>query len=199
MALAATGPSSDVARREEMDATARLRAILTGNHALVYRILRRLGVGDAWVDDAVSRVFDVVHRRLRDIEVGRERSFVTQVAVRVAADARKARLRRAEVESPIDGRASSPEASSLAPSPEDALARQEALALLDRVLEAIETDAREVFVLHEIEQLTMAEIASALGVPAGTVASRLRRARLQFESAAKAVRRDGPSEPRGAR
>jgi RNA polymerase sigma-70 factor (ECF subfamily) len=36
-------------------------------------------------------------------------------------------------------------------------------------------------VLFEIEGLTMAEIAEALGIPPGTVASRLRRARAALE------------------
>jgi RNA polymerase sigma-70 factor, ECF subfamily len=52
--------------------------------------------------------------------------------------------------------------------------------MLDRVLDQMETDLRTVFVLYEFEELNMAEIASALGIPQGTVASRLRRARADF-------------------
>jgi RNA polymerase sigma-70 factor (ECF subfamily) len=43
-------------------------------------------------------------------------------------------------------------------------------------------DLRAVFTLYELEELKMNEIAELLGVPAGTVASRLRRAREHFEA-----------------
>ena len=60
--------------------------------------------------------------------------------------------------------------------------QREALEHIDAILERMEESLRTVFVLHEIEELTMAEISETLQVPAGTVASRLRRAREQFES-----------------
>ena len=47
------------------------------------------------------------------------------------------------------------------------------------ILGQVEERAREVFVLHELDELKMAEIANLLEVPAGTVASRLRRARAE--------------------
>ena len=49
--------------------------------------------------------------------------------------------------------------------------------LLDRALAAIEPELRSVFVLREVEQLSYEEIGAALGIPMGTVASRLSRAR----------------------
>jgi RNA polymerase sigma-70 factor (ECF subfamily) len=51
-------------------------------------------------------------------------------------------------------------------------------------------DTRPVFVLYELEGLTMDEIAACLEVPAGTVASRLRRAREAFQAAVARVDRD---------
>lgn len=164
----------EVARSDLRDA--RLRAVLTEHHALAHRILRRLGVEDAWVDEAVSRVFDVVRRRLDDVEDGRERAFVSQVAVRVASNVRRSgrAWRNASEALGRQERASSHA------TPEEELARRERVEQLDRMLASLDDDAREVFVLHEIEQLTRAEIASALGIPAGTVASRLRRAREQL-------------------
>jgi RNA polymerase sigma-70 factor (ECF subfamily) len=44
----------------------------------------------------------------------------------------------------------------------------------------MDIDLRTVFVLHEFEELNMSEIADVLEIPRGTVASRLRRARLEF-------------------
>jgi RNA polymerase sigma-70 factor (ECF subfamily) len=43
-------------------------------------------------------------------------------------------------------------------------------------------DLRVVFTLHELEEMSMSEIAELVGIPAGTVASRLRRARQDFEA-----------------
>ncbi|MFT3771354.1 MAG: sigma factor-like helix-turn-helix DNA-binding protein [Minicystis sp.] len=54
-------------------------------------------------------------------------------------------------------------------------------------------DLRAVFVLFELEQATMAEIAAMLDLPPGTVASRLRRAREHFQAAARRIAAKGGS------
>jgi RNA polymerase sigma-70 factor (ECF subfamily) len=53
---------------------------------------------------------------------------------------------------------------------------------LDRVLAAMPLDLRAVFVLYELDGFTMAEIAENLDLSPGTVASRLRRGREQFDA-----------------
>jgi RNA polymerase sigma-70 factor (ECF subfamily) len=58
--------------------------------------------------------------------------------------------------------------------------RERARDLLDRVLDEMDLDLRVVFVLYELEEMTMADIASSLELAPGTVASRLRRARADF-------------------
>jgi RNA polymerase sigma-70 factor (ECF subfamily) len=64
----------------------------------------------------------------------------------------------------------------------EAAAQQRHLALLlAQVLEQLTLELRDVFVLYELEDFTMAEIASVLELPPGTVASRLRRGREAFE------------------
>ena len=55
-------------------------------------------------------------------------------------------------------------------------------------LDALPDDLRTVFVLFEVEEMASADIAAALDLPLGTVASRLRRAREAFGTAAKRVR-----------
>ena len=54
--------------------------------------------------------------------------------------------------------------------------------LCDMVLSKINPELAEVFVLYEAEGLSSREIAELLGIPRGSVASRLRRARDQFRS-----------------
>jgi RNA polymerase sigma-70 factor (ECF subfamily) len=71
--------------------------------------------------------------------------------------------------------------SELVATPEQLAQRRRARELLDEILDAMAFDLRTVFVLYEVEELTMAEIAEALDLPPGTVASRLRRARADFQ------------------
>ncbi len=69
--------------------------------------------------------------------------------------------------------------------------------LCDLVLSKVDADLVEVFVLYELEGLTSPEIAELLQIPLGSVASRLRRAREQFRSAAarieKSLQKEGES------
>ena len=74
------------------------------------------------------------------------------------------------------------------PNPEQTTERREARKLLDEILDEMDDDPREVFVLFELEATPRAEIAALLDVPEGTCASRLRRAREQFEASAKRMR-----------
>lgn len=78
---------------------------------------------------------------------------------------------------------------SIALDPAEQLDQARARSLLDRALEALDADYRSVFALYELEELTMAEIASILDLPEGTVASRLRRARDEFRKIAKRFER----------
>jgi len=155
----------------------RIASLVATHHALVWRSLRRLGVWESDADDASQRVFLVAHRRLNDIEPASERSFLLQTALRVAADFRRSRRRQRE-----ENGHSLPFLVDPNPNPEELLDKWRARAMLDRVLDALPRDLRTVFVLFEIEELTMAEISNVVEIPAGTVASRLRRARAVFRA-----------------
>jgi RNA polymerase sigma-70 factor (ECF subfamily) len=157
----------------------RLSAMFQEHADFVWRSVRRLGVPDANVDDAVQEVFVVASRRLGEIDAGKERAFLFGTAVRVAADARRgAGRRRARISED-----EAPDAADPTPAADELVDRKRARALLDEIIASMPDDARPVFVLYELEGMTMAEIAGVLAIPAGTVASRLRRAREMFEAA----------------
>ena len=158
----------------------RLQALLAEHHAFVWRSLRRLGVPDGDVDDASQQVFLVAHRRLAEIAPESERSFLFQTALRVAADWRRAHKRRIEQTG-----MNLSDAPDLTANPEEQMDQRRARALLDQVLGAMPMDLRAVFVLFEIEEMTMMEIATLADIPPGTVASRLRRARQVFQEKAR--------------
>jgi RNA polymerase sigma-70 factor (ECF subfamily) len=175
---------------------ARVRAMVDAHFDVVWRSLRRLGVPDGGVDDAAQQVFLVASRKVDEIGLGGERAYLLGVAVRVAADARRAHRRRREVfkadeDEPDEEGRLDPGAS---PTTEDLVDQKRARELLDEVLAEMPEDLREVFVLFEVEGIGVAQIASLLGVPLGTVGSRIRRARELFE---KKVNRRVRSSPMG--
>jgi RNA polymerase sigma factor (sigma-70 family) len=67
------------------------------------------------------------------------------------------------------------------PSAEDLLISDGECALIRRALAALTPVYREVIVLREFEGLSYQDIASVIGVPAGTVMSRLSRARAELK------------------
>jgi RNA polymerase sigma-70 factor (ECF subfamily) len=125
----------------------------------------------------MQEVVVIAAARLEDIAPQSERSFLFSTAFRVGSEYRRRRASRHEV-----GEGELVHHEDPTPEP-DALADQiRARAVLDGVLAAMPTDLRAVFTLYEIEEMTMGEIAGLLRLPQGTVASRLRRAREQFEA-----------------
>jgi RNA polymerase sigma-70 factor (ECF subfamily) len=157
---------------------ARLRGLFDAHYDFVWRSLRRLGVSSEAVDDAAQEVFLVLSRKLDDVPVGKEKAFLFGTALRVASDARRARVRRRVVadEPTVEG------APDLAHAQDEELDRARARALIERVLDEMDLDLRAVFVLYELEEMTMAEIAACLDLAPGTVASRLRRAREDWQA-----------------
>ncbi len=154
---------------------ARLRGLVDRYLDFVARVLRNAGVPAAQLDDDVQLTFMTVERRLDDLHPGAERTFLLKVALHLAAHARRTAARRREVQ--VD---QAPEMVEAYATPEQLTDHKRALELLDGVLDQMHADLRTVFVLYEFEELSTAEIAGVLGLPRGTVASRLRRARADF-------------------
>jgi RNA polymerase sigma-70 factor (ECF subfamily) len=154
-----------------------MRALMQDHFDFVWRTLRRLGVPSAELDDAVQKVFLVVDRKLSLIDAGSEQSFVFQTALRVASDVRRTLRRRREL-----GETALPDRVDTSPGPDDAFDRKQARVMLDAVLEEMSIELRIVFILFELEELSSIEIGKILGLPTGTVVSRLRRARATFQA-----------------
>lgn len=167
---ATLSPVSRASEREQ-----RLRGLVDRYLDFVARVLRNAGTPEAEIDDDVQRTFIAVSNRLDDVRPDAEKSFLLQTALRMAAHARRTLARRREVHD------SDAQLALHAPlHPEQMLDQKRARELLDQVLAEMSFDLRTVFVLYELEELNMNEIAAALQIPSGTVASRLRRARADF-------------------
>lgn len=169
----------------------RVEAFVREHHAFVWRVLRRSGLSPADADDAAQRVFITAAARLDTIAQGSERAFLYRAAARVASNAHRTVRRRRET----SGLEESDEPAELS-APDDLLDQRRARALLDRVLGELSEDLRAIIILFEIEGLRTPEIAEALGIPTGTVASRLRRARAEVEQRV-ARYRNGKPQRRG--
>ncbi|HVY49064.1 MAG TPA: sigma-70 family RNA polymerase sigma factor [Minicystis sp.] len=164
----------------------RLAGIVNEHFDFIWRSLRRLGVPVAEVDDCAQQVFWVASRKLSAITVGSERAFLFSTALRVASDARRSRGRRREVPEDDAMQPTDP-----GPRPDEVADQKRARALLDEVLAAMPLELRAVFVLFELEEMSSPEIAALLEIPTGTVASRLRRAREEFQKIVARVRARG--------
>ena len=149
---------------------------------IVARTLRKAGVPPADLDDEIQRTFMVAAARLDVVQRGAERSFLCQVAYNVASHARRRLARRREV---LDGHP--PERIEAIATPEFLTDRKQLRKLLDEILGSLHESLRVVFTLFELEDMNLIAIARRLGVPRGTVASRLRRARAQLKAHASAV------------
>jgi RNA polymerase sigma-70 factor, ECF subfamily len=176
-------PPQDTVLSVRPASQARFRLLVDTHFNFVWRYLRALGVPQDGADDAAQQVFLVAASKIDAIEQGRERSFLVGTAHGVAANTRRAYERRREVHG--DGELSNRIDHSR--DPEQETESREAVAILDRFLSSLPEELRTVFVLFELEGMTMAAIGETLGIPAGTVASRLRRAREDFHEMAKRV------------
>jgi RNA polymerase sigma-70 factor, ECF subfamily len=158
--------------------TPEVEAIYDEYFDFLWRSLRRLGVEQTLLEDALQDVFLVVHRRLGDFE-GRStlKTWLFGICLRVASDYTRRRRQRPPSAGLVDV------ADPHAPDPLELLARSEAVAFLDAQLQALDPDKRAVFILGELEGMSCSEIAEAVGANVNTVTSRLKAARAEFEAA----------------
>jgi RNA polymerase sigma-70 factor (ECF subfamily) len=146
---------------------ARLARLIRKQFGFVWRLLRRIGITESEADAAVQEVFAAAGQRISDIRPGSERSFLFSTALHIAARTRRTREEQAAL-------------GDNALALEDLDEQQQAREVLGALLEQMPLELRVVFVLHEIEHFEDAEIAEIVGIPAGTVSTRLTDAQDDF-------------------
>jgi RNA polymerase sigma-70 factor, ECF subfamily len=141
----------------------------------VLRALVYLGVAESDIEDLCQDVFTTVYQNLAKFE-GRSsvRTWIYGICINKVLNYRRVAYRRRErlgensepsVESHLVGQ----------------LEKKQACDLLQRALDELDQQKREAFVLYEIEELSMAEVARAVGCPLFTAYSRLYAARRQVK------------------
>lgn len=156
-------------------AAAEFEALYDEHFAFVWRSLRRLGVNEAYLDDATQDVFIVALRRKTEFRgQSSYRTWLFGITANVAREVRRKSERRSRHD-PLDVNLEARE-----PTPHDRLNQVEAARLLDAFLASLDEPKREIFVMTELEQMPAPEISAVLGVKLNTVYSRLRAAREAF-------------------
>ncbi len=182
----ATPTHDDRAAAAQEAQAALFRGLFEEHAAYVWNALRRFGVREADVPDQVQEVFLVLFRRLASGEYDASlppRPYLGAVAFRAASDHRRRASSRREVLGEDDAHVAT-----TAPAAEDLLIGAEERDLVLRALGELPDERRAVFVMHDIDEIAVPEIARALEIPLNTAYSRLRLARQDF---AKAVGRLG--------
>jgi RNA polymerase sigma-70 factor (ECF subfamily) len=148
------------ARVEKGEHKARLARLIRAQFGFVWRLLRRIGVADTEADGAAEQVFLAAAQRIGDIRPGSERAFLFSSCLHVAARLQPEPAEHAAL-------------SDAAPRLEDLDEAQQSREILGVLLQQMPLQLRVVYILHEIEQLSGADIAEIIGIPLSTVASRL--------------------------
>lgn len=141
----------------------------------MWRLAGRFGVPAAALDDVVQDVFVVLHRRHHELEARASlRALLYGITRRVARNHRERPRRSA----PLAADEHAP-----GPCPDEQLARRQAAAVLRAALDALDEDKRMAFVLADIEDMPMPEVAQCLEINLNTAYSRVRLARISLQKA----------------
>ena len=173
------------------DATpATLRGLYTAHMRDVWHTLRRLGVQHRDLEDATHEVFLIAFRRWETFDHERSgRAWLVGIAWRVAAGERR-RSRNRVVNLGFEREPGDHDTQNA----EELTGAAQDRALVHTVLATLPDDQRDVFVLHELDGLSMPEVSAAVDAPLNTLYSRLRLARKKFKS--EVLRLRGPQEVR---
>jgi RNA polymerase sigma-70 factor (ECF subfamily) len=178
-----SGPSIAAKMSRPSPQTAAVRAepisfseVYEGYFEFVWRAAANRGIPAASLDDVAQEVFIVIARKLPEFE-GRSsiRTWVASIVRRVIADFVRKRGNRPSGDESLEHEPAGPVVTSAE------LERKAAVELLDVLLERMSEEQREVFVLHELEELSGAEIAELTNTNENTVWTRLRAARRIFQ------------------
>lgn len=139
-------------------------------------------------EDLAQETFLRVYRKIPEYTpAAKFTTWLYTIATNLAKDEFKRRARHPAValESQKPGASTSQIVTAAPPAdvppPDDASARAEVRSLVHAALDALDPEAKEILVLREVQGLAYEEIAGVLGVPVGTVKSRINRARMAFK------------------
>jgi len=159
-------------------------AVYDEHFSFVWRTARRLGVAGDALDDVCQEVFVVVHKRLAEFE---GRSQLKTWVFGILHNVVLVHLRTLGRKSPAHRSAAplvDPETIvDLAARPDEQLAHAQESLIAQRILDELDEEKRLMLVLVELEEMSVSEVAEAIGINVNTAHARLRAARKQFTHA----------------
>ena len=173
-----------VARAKEGDANAFAELV---NHydRRVFRMAKQITQNDEDAEDVLQETFLKAYSHLDDFQ-GNSKFYTWLVRIAVNEALMKLRKRRSDKTVPLDEPIDTGEdvvAREIAvwdENPEDTYSREELGKILDEAVQSLKPAYRTVFVLRDIEEMSIEETAEALNLSISAVKSRLLRARLQL-------------------
>jgi RNA polymerase sigma-70 factor (ECF subfamily) len=179
VSLYAVPDTDDIVARSRQGDVAAFRHLFLQHRAEVSRLVFRMMGPRADLEDVVQEVFLQVHRSLKDFR-GQSKftTWLHRVTVNVVLMHRRAARSRPQMVAPL---VEDIEVDPRLPPDED-LVRLERMRAFRRVIEKLAEKKRTVFVLHEVEGLSPAEISTIVGAPVLTVRTRLFYARKELAS-----------------
>jgi len=153
----------------------------------IYRSFRRLGTPPAEVEDLTQDLFMALRRSWSKYDPNRPlRPYLFGFAFRIAAAHQRKRTREV-----VSGRV---EVDDTGPGVEDELQSHQTRRLVLAALDRIPLPRRAVLVMHELDDVPVATVASTLSIPLFTVYSRLRKARRELQAGIRRLLREAGGE-----
>ena len=163
----------------------------------VWLTLQRMGIPRSDLDDVFQDVFVIVHKRLHTYNrTAKLSAWLYGICLRSVAAHRRRAFRRRERADGKDASVAQPGTEhwhAQVEAPDERLRELERQAALNALLDTLDPDHRLVVVMFEVEDHSCQHIAELIGVPVGTVHSRLYTARRKLAQAAVRLRHQGGS------
>lgn len=162
--------------------TALFEILMRRYNQRLFRVVRAIVQSDADAEDALQSAYLNAYTHLAQFEGGAAFStWLTRIAINEALGRTRKRRRLGEIDFE-EHEAMSPLASD-ARSPEENAAAGETRALIERAVDALPEGHRLVFVMREVQQLSIAETAACLAISEDNVKVRLHRAKALLRDA----------------
>ena len=168
---------------------AAFEALMRRHNGKLFRVARAILRDDGEAEDALQDAYVDAYRHIRDFRGGSQLvTWLTRIVINHSL-MRLRRQKRDRVVVPIDRRGDDRELPEIdvrdrrSESPSDALLRGEIRRILERRIDELPVAFRTVFVMRDVEDMTVQETADCLSIPSATVRTRLFRARALLRQA----------------